>query len=329
MNYQKSKLLLGIIFLLLGYESKSQLTASGYSNLTLQGFNVLVEDSAIIEDASLTQSAISLLDTKLQEITQLCISQSILDSLKAVSIFVDWNTTTGSAQYHPSLSWLLANGYIAEKEKCVEISNISNFVSWTNLNQPFLVLHELAHAFHHRVFNYANTDITNAFNMAISTNLYHNVQYHHGNGVYSSQASAYALNNAQEYFAEISEAYFGLNDYYPFTNNELQTYDPLGYAALQSVWSACITGVEENYSSARVEIFPNPSSGLFSIRIPRSEAATITLRIIDSQGRLVYKETNLPANNTTEINLTAISKGIYFVSVEENSIYSVSKLILN
>ncbi|TAH41899.1 MAG: T9SS type A sorting domain-containing protein [Bacteroidetes bacterium] len=329
MNYKKIKLLIGITLSIFGYECQGQLTATGYSNLTLQGFNVLIEDSAYIENAVLTQSAIDLLDSKLQEITQLCISQTILDSLKAVSIFVDWNTTNGAAQYHPSLAWLLANGYIAEKEKSVEISNISNFVAWTNLNQPFMVLHELAHAFHHRVFNYANSDITNAFNSAISTNLYHNVQYHHGNGVYSSQASAYALNNEQEYFAEISEAYFGLNDYYPFTNNDLQTYDPVGYAALQNVWSACITGVEENYSSHRTEIFPNPSSGLFTIRIHSTEATAKALRIIDTQGRLVYEETNLPAGYTTEINLRAFSKGIYFISTEEKSVHSISKLVLN
>lgn len=64
---------------------------------------------------------------KLIEISQFNIDSSKLVSLKSVPIFMDWNTTTGAAQYHPSQAWLIANGYIPEKAKCVEISNISNF----------------------------------------------------------------------------------------------------------------------------------------------------------------------------------------------------------
>ena len=37
-------------------------------------------------------------------------------------------------------------------------------------------------------------------------------------------------------FAEISEAYFGTNDFYPFTRAELAAYDPVGYAMLEQVW---------------------------------------------------------------------------------------------
>ena len=47
---------------------------------------------------------------------------------------------------------------------------------------------------------------------------------------------AYALTNAQEYFAELSEAYFGKNDFYPFTRAELEKHDPVGYQLLRGVW---------------------------------------------------------------------------------------------
>ena len=47
---------------------------------------------------------------------------------------------------------------------------------------------------------------------------------------------AYALNNEREYFAELTEAFFGRNDYYPFVATDLAEYDPQGYAVLRQVW---------------------------------------------------------------------------------------------
>ena len=50
------------------------------------------------------------------------------------------------------------------------------------------------------------------------------------------EKQAYAITNDKEYFAETSEAYFGINDFYPFNKQELQDYDPLMYRVLTNVW---------------------------------------------------------------------------------------------
>jgi hypothetical protein len=39
-----------------------------------------------------------------------------------------------------------------------------------------------------------------------------------------------------EYFAELSEAYFWVNDFYPFVRAELREHDPAGYAAVEAAW---------------------------------------------------------------------------------------------
>ena len=44
-----------------------------------------------------------------------------------------------------------------------------------------------------------------------------------GRGKY---VKAYGATRMAEYFAENSEAYFGVNDFYPFLKAELQDYDP-------------------------------------------------------------------------------------------------------
>ena len=47
---------------------------------------------------------------------------------------------------------------------------------------------------------------------------------------------AYALNNPQEYFAESTEAYFGVNDFYPFVRAELKEHDPDMSSLMQTLW---------------------------------------------------------------------------------------------
>ena len=216
--------------------SHAQLSVAGYTNQTAHGFQLLIEDSSYIVNPTMTTNALNLLEDQLEEITQFCISSAILDSLQAVPIFLDWNTTSGGAQYHPSQAWLIANGYAPEKAKAVEISNATNFFNWCNQNQPYMVLHELAHAYLHRVFNNNVPSLTSAFNNARATGIYNNIQYHAGSGNYLTLDSAYAMVNVLEYFAEISEAYFGLNDYYPFDYDELQSHDSQGFSVLRSIW---------------------------------------------------------------------------------------------
>jgi len=46
----------------------------------------------------------------------------------------------------------------------------------------------------------------------------------------------YALNNDQEYFAEATEAFFGTNDFYPFTRSELKRHDPKMFELLHELW---------------------------------------------------------------------------------------------
>ena len=44
------------------------------------------------------------------------------------------------------------------------------------------------------------------------------------------------MNNHREYFAELSEAYFGENDFPPFTRIDLQLFDLQGYEAIEAAW---------------------------------------------------------------------------------------------
>ncbi|MFZ5829926.1 MAG: hypothetical protein ACOY3P_07550 [Planctomycetota bacterium] len=96
-----------------------------------------------------------------------------------------------------------------------------------------MVLHELAHALHHRFLpeGHGNSDIKEAYAKALASKRYDNVLKHNGR-----RSRAYAINNPMEYFAELSESWFGTNDFYPFVRAELVEHDPDGAALMEKLW---------------------------------------------------------------------------------------------
>ena len=46
----------------------------------------------------------------------------------------------------------------------------------------------------------------------------------------------YALTDQKEFFAEMTEAYFGMNDFFPFNRAELMTEEPEIFELLQAIW---------------------------------------------------------------------------------------------
>jgi hypothetical protein len=132
--------------------------------------------------------------------------------------------------YHPNPRWLEEHGYPTELAGCVEVANAKNFLSWT-LDQPWMLLHELAHGYHHQFLGYGNQKVRAAFEAARKGGGYEEVLHING-----SRQRHYALTNVQEYFAEASEAYFGTNDFFPFVRSELRHHDPVGFAMLETVY---------------------------------------------------------------------------------------------
>ena len=46
----------------------------------------------------------------------------------------------------------------------------------------------------------------------------------------------YAMKDQMEFFAEMSETYLSVNDYYPFVRGELMKHDPYTYRLMQQIW---------------------------------------------------------------------------------------------
>jgi 5'-deoxynucleotidase YfbR-like HD superfamily hydrolase len=96
-----------------------------------------------------------------------------------------------------------------------------------------MTFHEFAHAYHWRI-GFDDPEIKAAYDAAMAAGLYQAVDYNMAAD--GKPVKAYAAGNEREYFAELSEAYFGLNDYFPFTRRQLKEYDPAGYAVVDKMW---------------------------------------------------------------------------------------------
>jgi hypothetical protein len=154
-----------------------------------------------------------------------------VESLRKTRIWIEhFHPKFPCACYHPDVRWLRSNGFNPDKVDSVDISNPQNFVDWSR-DQPWMVLHELAHAYHDQVLGHDHEGIRRAYERAQATGKYEKIKHVNGDIV-----RHYALNNDQEYFAEATEAYFGRNDFFPFTREELQKFDPEGYELMHEIW---------------------------------------------------------------------------------------------
>lgn len=201
-----------------------------YVQTQMRGWTVVVNRRLLQTQSIMTRRALVLLDRKLVEIER-TVYRFPLRRLQRVPIWMEGgeNGARGLA-FHPSAQWLSDRGYNPAKAQAVEIHNVRDFLEWER-EQPWVVMHELAHAYHHRSLGDNNEDIKSAYENARRSGSYDSVRYHDG-----STRRAYAMNNDKEYFAEITEAYFGTNDFFPFNRAELERHDPQGYALMERIW---------------------------------------------------------------------------------------------
>lgn len=203
---------------------------SAYAPRKIAGFTVLIHHEVLKHPAD-AKEALRELEGQARQIVHVVPAEA-LAHLRRVRIWLEWeNKPNGAAEYHPSAEWLREHGYNPEKAGGIEINNARNFVRWSRGEQPWMLLHEMAHAYHHQVLGYDNRAVRIAYRHALQRGLYEQVDYIRG-----GKQRAYALTNEQEYFAELSEAYFGKNDFYPFTREQLAGYDPIGYRMLRMAW---------------------------------------------------------------------------------------------
>ena len=171
-----------------------------------------------------------MLKSKLAEVERL-VPPAALPKHRKVPIWLSGEVSPG-AVYHPSAGWLENNGRVVEMAKSIERQNIDHFIDWST-TQPMMILHELSHAWHHRVTacGYDNPEISEPYQAIVRSGSSEKVRH-----VSGREKRHYGLSNPMEYFGECSEAYFGCNDFQLFDRKELKASDPAGFRLVEKVW---------------------------------------------------------------------------------------------
>src|SRR5690606_4277430 len=89
--------------------------------------------------------------------------------LRRIRIWVEEDESNHPCMaYHPDARWLREHGMNPEKAGCVEVANARNFLAWTR-EQPWMVLHELAHGYHHQFLDggFGNAEVVATFQRAL------------------------------------------------------------------------------------------------------------------------------------------------------------------
>ncbi|MBE3070238.1 MAG: hypothetical protein IMZ66_08370 [Planctomycetes bacterium] len=204
---------------------------SHYRLQDIEGWPVYVHQRLVEGDRkAIGDETLKLLRSKLLDANRRFPKEALGD-LHKVKIWLEADSKdVVAACYHPSRGWLEEHGFNPEKAKSIEIGRPENFLAWED-HQPAMMIHELAHAYHHQVLGYDQPDIKAAFQRAVEGKSYESVLRFDGR-----PGRHYALNNDQEYFAETTEAYFATNDFYPFVRAELEQHDPEMVKVLRKVW---------------------------------------------------------------------------------------------
>jgi len=209
-----------------------------YEPRELRGFELRVNRDLVERDPDLLDRVLLHLEHDIDMI-ELVVPTPAMERLRGVTIWIELQGAripggmSGRGMcYHASRKWVSSHGLVPEKAGGVEVIRAEDYLSWRR-NQPWMLFHELAHAYHH-MLGVGRADVAGASDAATEAGLYDTVYYNHdatGLGV-----RAYAASNPTEYFAELSEAYFGLNDYFPFSRGQLRAHDARGHEVVAKLW---------------------------------------------------------------------------------------------
>lgn len=206
---------------------------TSHTTRQIEGWTVRVDDRLLAGNgAAIGERGIKLLTARLVTIA-VVVPEGPLAKLRGVTIQLD--LTHGGLrpmQYHPSAGWLKDNGYSEKLAKCVHIPNVHDLLStFENHRQPSAVLHELAHAYHDQVLGFDEARVAAAYKAFRDAGKYKSVLTSPG-----PMREHYALTNEKEFFAEMTESYLAVNDFYPFVAGELKQAEPELFALMAEIW---------------------------------------------------------------------------------------------
>ena len=140
-----------------------------------------------------------------------------------------------SLSYHPERSWLIRRGYTIPRDPRSFMSLSVKTHLGDSYRHPFVVFHELSHGYDYHFVGkgrgYGNAESQANYERMMKEGKYEKVKKWD-----DRFGSHYGRTNRMEYWAENTESYFAVNDFYPFVRAELREHDPQMARFLERYW---------------------------------------------------------------------------------------------
>jgi len=88
------------------------------------------------------------------------------------------------------------------------------------------------------------------------------------------------------------------------------------------------TGVDPTSLVASFSVYPNPTSGPFTLNITNTVASNLVISLTNIQGQIVYRNTVANVVSHQEVISSGLSKGVYFLSVNNGREVKVQKVVV-
>lgn len=198
----------------------------------IEGWTIKVDPQLLLkENEEVATQAFTALANHLQRVKYIVPKERAAE-LQKLPIWIELDGKLGAMQYHPDRGWLIANKHDPRLVKHIHIPHAKAlFDPHTWAKHPYVVLHELSHGYHDQVLGFDHAEIKAAYDHAKEKKIYDEVLLYTGKRV-----KHYGGTNHKEYFAESTEAYLGVNDFYPFVRAELKEHDPEMFGVLEKIW---------------------------------------------------------------------------------------------
>ena len=215
-----------------------------YNKCIVENFNIYYQENVFNKYPKL----LNILTQDLSQMNRI-INDDILNIMHSVAIWINISQDIGhpdgrikgyGLSFHHDPKWMIKNGIMIEKCRNIEIYSASDYMEW-RICQPLVLFHEFVHSFHCFIGR-ERRDIKKAYNLAMKNHLYDEVEHIVRKDKITKQeiimhVRGYAAMNHYEYFAQMSEAYFGKCNYYPFNKKQLKQYDTNAYQLCEKIWS--------------------------------------------------------------------------------------------
>jgi hypothetical protein len=200
----------------------------------IDGWNVHVDTSLLKGEHKPTGDLVlKIAAQRLHRIT-MRIPAGPLAKMQEVPIYLDRNHPLGGAHFHPGAKWLVDHGYDPAMAKAIHLTTAGRLVRAAGKPGGGAVfLHELTHAYHNRVLGFNHKLILEGFKKFRASEKFDMVTHSSGR-----LRPHYGLMDQMEYFAEMTETFFAVNDFYPFVRTELMEVHPETYTIIAKIWGA-------------------------------------------------------------------------------------------